>query len=192
MWGNTSKSSCSKRQSSFSFFTEWPSKADPFWRPLMRWSSRHSLKHNKGSSTIWMQEENFPGSLVIRIIHAIQFCSLFLDCFWVLELELQHMNDKILPTKMPSNRNVRVLWHLFYLSNALHIWISMHHMTSSNHVPLGCIWHQLSCRSPQNKVYSSNGGANPGGNFGPRAWAAESYHSHLLWYDAVRVQLQWE
>lgn len=56
----------------------------------------------------------------------------------------------------------------------------------------GCVWLGISCRSPQNKIHPSHGGANPGGDPGPRAWAQESNNSHFFWHDAVWVQLQWE
>lgn len=99
----------------------------------------------------------------------------------------KYYQQKWLLIKMSVLCGIYFIWLM-----CLHVWISLYHVTLSSHVPLGCTWHQLSFRSPQNKVYSSNGRADPGGNFGPRAWATESYHSHLLWYDAVRVQLQWE
>lgn len=48
----------------------------------------------------------------------------------------------------------------------------------------------LFLRPAQNEVHPSHGGAHPGGHAGPWARAEESNHPHLLWYDAVRAQLQ--
>lgn len=48
----------------------------------------------------------------------------------------------------------------------------------------------LSLRPPQNEVHPRYGGAHSGGHTGATAWAEESHHTHLLWYDAVRAQLQ--
>lgn len=48
----------------------------------------------------------------------------------------------------------------------------------------------LSLRPSQNEVHPSHGGAHPGGHAGSWTRAEESYHPHLLWYDAVWAQLQ--
>lgn len=48
----------------------------------------------------------------------------------------------------------------------------------------------LSLRPAQNEVHPSHGRAHSGGHTGAWAWAEESYHPHLLWYDAVWAELQ--
>lgn len=48
----------------------------------------------------------------------------------------------------------------------------------------------LSLRPPQNEVHPRHGRAHSGGHAGSWARAEESYHPHLLWYDAVWAQLQ--